>query len=730
MTNVLTRRGGALLERCRRWFSHYFAGAEPALCQMALAISALVAGVTLASTYWPQPWGYACLSAALLALLELGLWLARKLLKRLLDHGLGWLMALGLLLAAVSDTVKRGAGEGWTWRVWVFSALVTAALWLLAGSWWSLLRRRVVAPVTVCAGVLSLGMTALLAVFLFTDGFDDHIIRRYLDLSPNREAGEEALEPSLADGPYEVLTLDYGPGEALEAGTVSLTRYMSRDTDSLTGSYVDAYWDYDLSRVPLRGRVWYPAEGESCPVLFIAHGNHEITTESYLGYAYLGEYLASHGYVVVSVDQNACNMLTGENDGRAVLLLEHIGLLLEYNEEQDSPLYGRLDSDSIAIAGHSRGGEMVATAYLFNGLDQYPENGSVDFDYHYNIKSLIAIAPTVDQYKPADHSVELEDVNYLLLHGAADRDVSNFQGMAQYENISFTGQGDYLKSALYIAGANHGQFNSLWGAYDQSGPFSRLLNTEGLLSEADQQFIAQIFIKVFLDVTLRGDESCRDLLTDWDSCAGQLPDTVYVQCWESSRFSLLADFEEDADLSTASVEGVTLEAVGTSLWTEELMGFAGSNREDTHALRLRWRGGASYRLTMGEALDMTGASLAFDICDLDSDAVEEGDLSLVDGEVVLTDADGNTASARISDFATVYPILPVRTDKLDFLFDTCVYKKAMATVAIPAAAFAAEGEAFDLEAVAEIAFRFEEGGEIALDNIGLEPAREGMEENA
>ena len=54
------------------------------------------------------------------------------------------------------------------------------------------------------------------------------------------------------------------------------------------------------------------------------------------------------------------------------------------------------------------------------------------------------------------------------------------------------------------SGANHGQFNSLWGAYDQSGPFSRLLNTEGLLSEADQQFIAQIFIKVFLDVTLRG----------------------------------------------------------------------------------------------------------------------------------------------------------------------------------------------------------------------------------
>ena len=90
-----------------------------------------------------------------------------------------------------------------------------------------------------------------------------------------------------------------------------------------------------------------------------------------------------------------------------------------------------------------------------------------------------------------------------------------------------------------------------------------------------------------------------------------------------------------------------------------------------------------------------------------------------DGDI-LTDADGNTAAARIGDFATVYPILPVRTDKLDFLFDTCVYKKAMATVSLPAEAFAAEGEAFDAARVTEIRLRFTGGGEIALDNLGLE----------
>ena len=719
MNNVLTRRLGAVPRALGRWFVRGFSGTESALCQMALFISALLVGLECNATYWPGLPGAVLFPLGVLAVMELALGLARWVLRRTLGHGLGWLMSLALLYYGIARNVRRGAGEGWTWRVYLFSALVAAALWLLTASVWKLLRHRRLTLTTAATFLLSAVAAALLGTFLFTDGFDDHYVRRYLALREGPPAALEALEPSLGPGPYAVLTVDYGPEEALEAGTVSLTHYMSRDTNELSGLYVDSYLDYDLSRVPLRGRVWYPEGGENCPALFIAHGNHEITTESYLGYAYLGEYLASHGYVVVSVDQNACNMLSGENDGRAVLLLEHIGLLLGYNAEAGNPLFGVLDGDNIALAGHSRGGEMVATAYLFNGYDNYPENGNIDFDYHYSIKSLIALAPTVDQYKPADHSVELEDVNYLLLHGACDRDVTHFQGMAQYEHITYTGRGDYLKSALYIAGANHGQFNSLWGAYDQQGPFRSLLNVESLLSEEDQQKIAQIFIKVFLDVTLRGDESCRALLTDWDSCAAQLPGTVYIQCYETSSFVPIADFEEDSDLTTATMAGVTAEASGVSLWTEEQLDIDGETDQGTHALRLRWSGQGTYTLTL-PGLDMTGSTLVFDLCDLDSAAVERGDLALLDGTVTLTDADGNTAAARIGDFATVYPILPVRTDKLDFLFDTCVYKKAMATVSLPAEAFAAEGEAFDAARVTEIRLRFTGGGEIALDNLGLE----------
>ena len=717
--NTLLTRCGSLFLRCRSWIVSHFGGTEPALCQLSAVVGALVIGTGFAATYWPQGVGYAVTCAAALTALELAFWLARKLLRLTLGRSLGWLPALGLLLGSIVHTVWRGAGEGWTYRVWLFAAAVTALLWLLAASWWSLLRWQRTTGAVAAAALLSASGTALLAVFLFTDGFSDNYIPRYLALNPHPDAASSPLERSMGPGPHEPAMLDYGPGTDWEAGTVNLSRYMSRNTDGLTGSYVDAYWDYDLNAVPMAGRVWYPADGRDCPVLFMAHGNHEITTESYLGYDYLGRYLASHGYVVVSVDQNACNMLTGENAGRAVLLLEHIGLLLQYGRQWGHPLYRMLDKERIAIAGHSRGGEMVATAYLFNRYDRYPENGAIAFDYNYNIKSIIAIAPTVNQYKPAGHSVELEDVNYLLLHGAADRDVRNFMGMAQYENISFTGQGDYLKTALYIAGANHGQFNSLWGAFDQSGPFAALLNVEGLLPETEQQRIACLFVKIFLDVTLLDDQSCRSLLTDWSAYAAQLPETVYVQCWESSSFVPIADFEEDSDLETATIEGGVLSAEGVGLWTEELMGFGG---EDTHALRLRWGSGGRYEISF-PALDMTGLSVSFDLCDLDSGAVENGRYERIDGTVELTDADGNKAAARIGDFSVVFPILPVRTDKLDFVFRTCAYKKAFATVAIPGEAFVPEGESFDLSRIAGLAFRFEGSGQAAMDNIGLEANR-------
>ena len=111
------------MARCRTWFTANFSGTEGALCHISALIFAAAEGVNLASTYWPGNLGSVALSAGLLSATEMGLCLARRLLRRLLGHGLGWLMGLGLLIFAVTTTVAGGAGEGWTWRVYLFSGL-------------------------------------------------------------------------------------------------------------------------------------------------------------------------------------------------------------------------------------------------------------------------------------------------------------------------------------------------------------------------------------------------------------------------------------------------------------------------------------------------------------------------------------------------------------------------------------------------------------------------------
>ena len=708
---MLTETKGRLaawLEAVRNWGWRNFTGCTAWVCQASLVGASLVAATWLSEMLWPGWAGRALFFLGSMALLELGEWVAAKVLTLVLKTGSRWLPATAALAAAFWFVGDRGSNSP-DWQVALFTAAAVAILQGLAlglGALWHRAFTPTAFGVSLCFGAL----TALLGIFLFTGGLDGHMADRYL-LASGLAAASDAQAP---EGPYAVKTADYGIEGGLPSGTVSLSRYMSRESlDPLSGLQVDLYEDYPLSAVPLVGRIWYPEDGENCPVLFIAHGNHVVTVDSYLGYAYLGEYLASWGYVVVSVDHSACNMLSGENDGRAVLLLEHVGQVLAYNEKE---LKGLIDPERIALAGHSRGGETVATAALFNSYGRYPSGGTTTFDYDYAIRSLIAIAPTEGQYEPGGHSVELEDVNYLLLYGADDQDVSNYQGMNQYEHIHFTGAGEYIKSALWIAGANHGQFNTLWGDEDRLPPATWLLSSGDFLDMGQQQTIAKRMIRAFLDVTLRGDESQLPFLTDWRSRAEELPATVYSQCYETSSFRVLADFEEDSDLESGSAPGVSIQGELLSLWTEEQTEYYDGGELDGHAVRLRsYSSSGAYTLTF-PAEDLTGLALRFDLSDFDSGRVERGDYAPLDVIVELADAAGNVSRARVQDFAAVFPPFPVRLSKLDWVFQTERFQYPFATVSIPAEDF--RGMA-DLAQVTAISFRVEDGGHIRLDNIGL-----------
>lgn len=709
-----------------------FKGTLKGLYWPAIILFGLAAGLIVSALYWPSWLGTGVFILLGWAAAVILLWLLKKVAGFLGRIGitafLSWMLLFLVCItlvfydAFVAGTVQA-AGTAF------FASLIMA---LFFKSGYAVVRNKVRTKTTLLSFSLSGVLVAVFLFLLFGKGFEDTYINTYLNLGNGvartlTEAEKENFLSGTSYGTDKVGTVSYGTGTdgSLSSRVVDISPFA--EEKGMKGAIKEASLGYTLKNVPVSGMVWYPLDKENCPTLFIVHGNHSYTTQSYLGYAYLGEYLASNGYVVVSVDENACNAtMTGENDARAVLLLENIRQLESYNKDAENVLYKKMDYDNLALAGHSRGGEAAAAACLFNRYDRCPDNGNIVFDYDYNIRSIVAIAPSVNQYQPGDRGVELEDVNYMVLHCANDQDVTDFMGMQQYENVTFSGKEECLKTSLYIAGGNHGQFNSEWGLYDISEPFNRGLNVANFISEQEQQQIAQIFIKVFLDTTLRKDFTNAKLLTSYEAFTEFLPRTLYVQSFRTSDFTCLADFEEDSRIDSATMEGAFISVRGCDVWKEVLLSFSSGSSRENYAMELTWdrkshgeEEEAPYVRMDFPVMDVSGAGLQFDIMDMSRD-FKESEAALLQAEVLLEDEHGVTCTVPMEDYAVVYPGFMVKLNKVQYLFGKTEYKNQLATVFIPAKAFSEIETKLDLEHIVglEISFLGEQGKAV-LDNIGF-----------
>lgn len=644
-----------------------------------------------------------------------GSWVIALLLRNGIDEFISTIM---IVIATVSGAVYFAFRL--EQKFTVIAGVVIGGLFILfLKCLWSLVVGRLRTVFNISVVLVGTGLIGIGMYLLNSKGFEDTYIKTYLQLETSGDLLTQAQKTSFKEategGPYTALSMVYDVADAdLLSQTVNLTSYAQNS--GLAGRLKEYYQGYGLDEVPIKGKIWYPREVKQCPTLFIIHGNHDYAEESYLGYEYLGQYLASYGYIMVSVDENACNMLTNENDARAILLLENIAVLKKYNEAPQNPLYQKIDMMNLALGGHSRGGEAVSIAYLFNEAEVNPNNGTMKLDYHFGIRSIIAIAPTVDQYKPVSKSVQLQDVNYLLIHGANDQDLYNFMGMKQYKNISFTGKGDYIKTALYCAGCNHGQFNSRWGLYDMEGLYSRVLNVKNLIPEEEQQTIAEIFIKVFLDCTLKQDTTYMELLEDCRVYEECLPKTLYVQSYQKSDERVLCDFEEDTSLVSGTKEGVTLDVEGGNIWTEGLfpIGIYGSNS----AVYLKWENQNPPTFIVNlPAADMMHRNLKFDVMNLrENFKVEEA--SLLNAQIMIEDASGEEGAVWLGDYATIYPAFLVRLNKLQYLLGKTEYKHQFQTVTIPIESFTKENGELDCTQIIRIKMLFtDDTGQVAIDEV-------------
>jgi dienelactone hydrolase len=390
--------------------------------------------------------------------------------------------------------------------------------------------------------------------------------------------------------------------------------------------------------VQLHGQLYLPSGTGRLPVLLFLHGRHGScgyagvefvgfpcpTTpatnpiDSYKGYAYLAQNLASHGYLVVSVDANGINSydlanLDSGTSARAELISRTLDLLGTWNSGPGpgavgSKLQGRVDLRRLGLMGHSRGGEGV-TAWL--AYNKNRTDGP-----RYNASAVFALAPT----DFADHVV-VDRTAYAVLLPRCDGDVSNLQGADVFERSQYRSRGPLHQ--ITVEGANHNWFNSVWTFDDNEGTNDTVCGLpskgSGRLTIAQQERVGLAWMAAFFRRYVGGDRAFDGMLSGraktTTHCAretrlpcAELVDLSY-QPGPAARTTLLApvrisntDFRPGPGSTMSTTGAITVTGCDTAAPRCPPQGDGGQfsgNRSNGPQLTLSWDGPATLAVTTG-----------------------------------------------------------------------------------------------------------------------------------
>ncbi len=262
--------------------------------------------------------------------------------------------------------------------------------------------------------------------------------------------------------------------------------------------------------IDIRGRLFLPENVQAAPLLVFLHGNHStcgsptgtasdprldnseeyarsgtcpsgyVEAPSYRGYDPQARLLASHGYVVISINANrGINGLAGTDSdpllvyARGLLVLKHLEQFANWSKLPKVPgispsldLRNKIDWSEIGFMGHSRGGEGVRYAYniLNKSADSVAWRQKIP---GVEIRGIFEVAPIDYGSKLAENlqRADAQGLPWTVLIPGCDTDVSDYSGINPYMRMSEQSDG-FAKSIFTLWGANHNFFNSEWQVSD------------------------------------------------------------------------------------------------------------------------------------------------------------------------------------------------------------------------------------------------------------------------
>ncbi|WP_223068164.1 alpha/beta hydrolase family protein [Paenibacillus caui] len=647
--------------------------------------------------------------------------------------------------AAFVYTIFRYGGDVY-WAISAAGTLLLTAVGTLAGMTLGILtgtkvrlRRKI--PLALMTAVIC---AAIIYVPLHFTGLP--VSPAYLPVSASKQI--EAKNPAEnGNGAYRYFT--YGSGLDLHrsefAGGAELTSTPVNASPFIKdwSKRRTKFWGFDAHNLPLNGRVWMPEGSGPFPLVLIVHGNHLMEYFSDEGYAYLGELLASRGFIAISVDENFLNYSAWSgipgNDMkvRAWLLLKHLQQIDLFASDRSSPFYQKVDFDRIGLIGHSRGGQAVAMAA--DPLRWFVRGDSLQNIDKFHVRSIAALAPT--DKKVENNLARLSNINYLAIQGAQDGDVNDFYGDRQFDRTTFDKYSSFFKSTLYVAGANHSQFNTDWGHYDLSFPSGILLSRSPIMDGNNQRQIAMVYVSAFMEATLHGRVEYTELFRDYRTGLEWLPKTAYYNRFEDASFTVLADYEEDRDKTTirgggtAKAENAVLSETEAKDRENNNKGKRGvvlewkaegdSGQQASYSLELRSSGNSEqYKsaLSLAKGLSFSMANMNFELAEKDGHTPPSPAVT-----IGLESLNGTSVRLPLSQFMAIQP-LPVSRFTLNSWLEKKLeggkYKEptesVFQTYRLDFRTFMRQSPGFRPKELSRITFYFGNGpGKIMLTDIGL-----------